>query len=111
MAFSSLLRLGGARPKIPVGYDRNSDVILSGEGELGDDFEHWIIKVSGEGCQPTILHCLQLAKEAGIFSREAKDIYYNVENAVSYWLDFAVQVGVREEVSDEIESFLAKNIL
>ena len=36
--------------------------------------------------------------------------YYNVENAVSYWLDFADQVGVRKEVSDEIESFLAKNI-
>ena len=250
---------GGARPKILVGYNRNNDVILSGEGELGDDFEHWIIKfsarkdsgdagpveyayslmareagiemektklfetaegdqffgvkrfdrspdnvrhhihtfgnlihanfripscdygdllkvvnlltkdhvqlkkayrlmcfnvlannrddhaknfsfrlddesgqwhlapaydltfsrgpggehtttVSGEGRQPTILHCLQLAKEAGISPREAKDIYYNVENAVSYWLDFAVQVGVREEVSYEIESFLAKNI-
>ena len=66
--------------------------------------------VSGESRQPTILHCLQLAKEAGISPRDAKDIDYNVENAVSYWLDFAKQVGVREEVSEEIESFLVKNI-
>ena len=250
---------GGARPKILVGYNRTNDVILSGEGDLGEDFEHWIIKfsarkdssdagpveyayslmaheagiemeqtklfetaegdrffgvkrfdrspnnvrhhihtfgnliqanfripscdygdllkvvnlltkdhvqlkkayrlmcfnvlannrddhaknfsfrlddesgqwhlapaydltfsrgpggehtttVSGEGRQPTVHHCLQLAEEAGISLKEAQYIYSNVKDAVSCWLNFADQVGVREEVSNGIESFLEKSI-
>ncbi len=66
--------------------------------------------VSGEGLQPTIHHCLHLAEDAGISHNEAKDIYCHVEDTVSYWLDFADQVGVREEVSDEIGAILEKNL-
>ena len=51
-----------------------------------------------------------LAEDAGISHHAAKDIYCHVEDTVSYWLDFADQVGVREEVSVEIESILKKNI-
>lgn len=58
--------------------------------------------VAGEGQQPTIQHCLQVAGEAGISVKIAKDIYLEVRDAVSYWPEFAEQVGVSGEACDEI---------
>ena len=37
---------GGARPKILVGYNRASEDIISGENDLPEGFEHWIVKFS-----------------------------------------------------------------
>ena len=35
---------GGARPKVLVGYDPVGDAIRSGETELPEGFEHWLVK-------------------------------------------------------------------
>jgi serine/threonine-protein kinase HipA len=47
-ALPQLLRAGGspggARPKVLVGYNAAADVIVSGEDDLPDGFEHWIVK-------------------------------------------------------------------
>ena len=37
---------GGARPKILVGYDGEN--LISGEGELPENFEHWLIKFNSK---------------------------------------------------------------
>ncbi|MDA8376069.1 MAG: type II toxin-antitoxin system HipA family toxin [Planctomycetia bacterium] len=37
---------GGARPKVLVGVRRNQ--LISGEGDLPEGFEHWIVKFSGQ---------------------------------------------------------------
>ena len=45
---------GGARPKVLVGFDANRDEIRSGEGELPEGVEHWMIKfpAKDEGSSP-----------------------------------------------------------
>lgn len=40
---------GGARPKVLVGYDPASDAMISGEDDLPEGFEHWIVKFEAAG--------------------------------------------------------------
>lgn len=39
---------GGARPKVLVGFDPETGDVISGEDDLPDDFEHWIVKFFGQ---------------------------------------------------------------
>jgi serine/threonine-protein kinase HipA len=39
---------GGARPKVLVGFDPTGGRIVSGEDDLPDEFEHWIVKFSAK---------------------------------------------------------------
>ncbi|MBL7221507.1 MAG: HipA N-terminal domain-containing protein, partial [Phycisphaerae bacterium] len=43
---------GGARPKVLVGFDPGSDEIISGEDDLPDQFEHWIVKFAARADSP-----------------------------------------------------------
>ena len=43
---------GGARPKVLVGFDPASGEIVSGEDDLPDEFEHWIVKFSARADSP-----------------------------------------------------------
>jgi len=43
---------GGARPKVLVGFDPAAGRIVSGEDDLPDQFEHWIIKFSARTDPP-----------------------------------------------------------
>jgi len=61
---------GGARPKVLVGYDPATDEIMSGEDDLPDRFEHWIVKFSARDDPPdsgAIEYAYSLlAREAGV---------------------------------------------
>ncbi|MCF8352614.1 MAG: type II toxin-antitoxin system HipA family toxin [Bacteroidales bacterium] len=35
---------GGARPKIFIGYNSQTDILVNGTGDLPEDYNHWIIK-------------------------------------------------------------------
>jgi serine/threonine-protein kinase HipA len=39
---------GGARPKVLVGFDPDTNNLISGEDDLPDGFEHWIVKFAAE---------------------------------------------------------------
>ena len=39
---------GGARPKVLVGHDPDTSEIISGEDDVPDGFEHWIVKFPGQ---------------------------------------------------------------
>lgn len=39
---------GGARPKVLVGFNPDTNNVISGEDDLPDNFEHWIIKFAAE---------------------------------------------------------------
>jgi len=39
---------GGARPKVLVGYDPDTGNVRSGEDDLPDGFEHWIVKFAAD---------------------------------------------------------------
>lgn len=39
---------GGARPKVLVGFNPATDEIISGEDDLPDAFEHWIVKFAAQ---------------------------------------------------------------
>jgi serine/threonine-protein kinase HipA len=39
---------GGARPKVLVGLNPNTNEIISGESDLPEEFEHWIVKFSAK---------------------------------------------------------------
>ena len=43
---------GGARPKVLVGFDPAGDEIVSGEDDLPDEFEHWIVKFAARADSP-----------------------------------------------------------
>lgn len=43
---------GGARPKVLVGFNAATERIVSGEGDLPDGFEHWIVKFPAESDTP-----------------------------------------------------------
>jgi serine/threonine-protein kinase HipA len=62
---------GGARPKVLVGFDPNGGGIVSGEDDLADKFEHWIVKFSAKTDSPdagAIEYAYSLmAREAGIY--------------------------------------------
>ena len=59
---------GGARPKILVGF--NGETLISGECELPDDFDHWIIKFRSENDLKDAGRIeyayAQMAKDAGL---------------------------------------------
>jgi len=38
---------GGARPKVLVGYEPEADLLISGEADLPDGYEHWMVKFAG----------------------------------------------------------------
>ena len=61
---------GGARPKVLVGYNPKTDEILSGETDLPEGFEHWIVKFSaGQHAAiagPAEYAYSLMAKQAGI---------------------------------------------
>ncbi len=39
---------GGARPKVLVGFNPSTNNVISGEDDLPDDFEHWIVKFAAK---------------------------------------------------------------
>lgn len=43
---------GGARPKVLVGLNSATDEIISGEDDLPEGFEHWIVKFAARGDTP-----------------------------------------------------------
>lgn len=61
---------GGARPKVLVGYDSQSGELRSGEDDLPDGYEHWILKFHAHQDEPetgAIEYAYALmAKAAGI---------------------------------------------
>ena len=61
---------GGARPKVLVGYDPRSGELLSGEDNLPDGFEHWIVKFpaheEGPDAGPIEYAYSSMAREAGL---------------------------------------------
>ena len=42
---------GGAQAKAVVGWNRETDSFLAGDGELPDGYEHWIVKFSPSGLE------------------------------------------------------------
>jgi serine/threonine-protein kinase HipA len=43
---------GGARPKVLVGFDPSTGGVISGEDNLPDSFEHWIVKFAAKADTP-----------------------------------------------------------
>ncbi|MDP6635305.1 MAG: type II toxin-antitoxin system HipA family toxin [Phycisphaerae bacterium] len=43
---------GGARPKVLVGFDPVGGRVVSGEDDLPDEFEHWIVKFAARADSP-----------------------------------------------------------
>jgi len=39
---------GGARPKVLVGFNADSDGLISGENNLPDGYDHWMVKFPGQ---------------------------------------------------------------
>jgi len=39
---------GGARPKVLVGFNPGSDRLISGENDLPDGYDHWMVKFPGQ---------------------------------------------------------------
>jgi serine/threonine-protein kinase HipA len=39
---------GGARPKVLVGFNPDTDGVISGADDLPDSYEHWIVKFAGQ---------------------------------------------------------------
>jgi serine/threonine-protein kinase HipA len=76
----NLLRMGGspqgARPKVLVGYNPKTGVVVSGEDDLPDHFEHWIVKFSArkdsKDAGPVEYAYSQMASNAGIEIEETK---------------------------------------
>jgi serine/threonine-protein kinase HipA len=61
---------GGARPKVLVGYAPSTSEIVSGEGDLPDGFEHWLVKFASKtdtGDSGPVEHAYSLmARAAGL---------------------------------------------
>ncbi|MBC8317227.1 MAG: type II toxin-antitoxin system HipA family toxin [Desulfobulbaceae bacterium] len=61
---------GGARPKVLIGYNPATSEIISGEDNLPDGFEHWIVKFSAReearDAGPVEYAYSLMAREAGI---------------------------------------------
>lgn len=61
---------GGARPKVLVGYDPVADVIRSGEGDLPEGYDHWLVKFpareDGPGAGPAEFAYAAMAAAAGL---------------------------------------------
>ncbi len=67
---------GGARPKVLVGLNPETSEIISGEGNLPDGFEHWIVKFSARkdarDAGPIEYAYSLMAREAGIKMPETR---------------------------------------
>lgn len=67
---------GGARPKVLIGYNPMEGSIIAGEGDLGPDFEHWIVKFSAreDGLDAGSIEFAYalMAKAAGIKMTESR---------------------------------------
>jgi len=69
-----LLKAGGspagARPKVLVGFNRDTGDVMSGEDDLPEGFEHWIVKFAADADGPDAgaveYAYSQMAREAGI---------------------------------------------
>ncbi|MDX8404688.1 MAG: type II toxin-antitoxin system HipA family toxin [Mariprofundus sp.] len=65
---------GGARPKVLVGINGNQ--MVSGEGDLPDGYEHWIIKFAAkkdlEKAGPMEYACYLMAQDAGLDMMESR---------------------------------------
>lgn len=58
---------GGARPKVYIGYNKNTDEIIYGSEVLPEGFEHWILKF------PNSNDLLDIAKIEFIYNHMAKN--------------------------------------
>ncbi|VAW39587.1 HIPA PROTEIN, partial [hydrothermal vent metagenome] len=67
---------GGARPKVLIGYHPQNRVIIAGESDLPDGFEHWLVKFSvgedGLDAGPIELAYAMMAGDAGIHMPECR---------------------------------------
>ena len=67
---------GGARPKVLVGFNPEKGMIVSGEGDLPDGFEHWLVKFAAktdEGDSGPVEHAYSLmARAAGLDMPETR---------------------------------------
>ena len=81
---------GGARPKILVGYNKDSNHIIHGTEELPIGYEHWIIKFPSSNDSPDIAHIEyayhKMALGAGLnmnacklFAGESGKIYFGTK--------------------------------
>ena len=61
---------GGARPKVLVGWNPETDEMIAGQDDLPEGFEHWIVKFAAKEDDPdsgaTEYEYSQMAREAGI---------------------------------------------
>ena len=61
---------GGARPKVLVGYNPSTGEMVSGEDDLPDGFEHWIVKFPAKADSPDTGACEYayslMARHAGL---------------------------------------------
>ena len=80
---------GGARPKVLVGYSPETDDVRSGEDDLPDGFEHWIVKFAADADSPDAgaveYAYSQMAREAAIdmspthlFETSAGDRFFGI---------------------------------
>jgi serine/threonine-protein kinase HipA len=67
---------GGARPKILVGYNAQTEHIISPENNLPSGYEHWLIKFPSSADRPDIANIeyayYKMALDAGIEMSESK---------------------------------------
>lgn len=67
---------GGARPKIVVGFNRETGKLIHGEQVLPEDYEHWLIKFPSSTDLPDIAHVeyayYKMALDAGIEMSDCK---------------------------------------
>ncbi|WP_353169491.1 type II toxin-antitoxin system HipA family toxin [Flavobacterium sp.] len=74
---------GGARPKVYIGYNKNTDEIIYGSEILPEGFEHWILKFPNSNDLLDIAKIEftynQMAKNAGIEVNEFK-LFKNSKN-------------------------------
>jgi serine/threonine-protein kinase HipA len=67
---------GGARPKILVGYNSNTEHIIGSEKKLPTNYDHWLIKFPSSADRPDIANIeyayYRMAIDAGIEMSESK---------------------------------------
>lgn len=81
---------GGARPKALVGFNPRADELFSGEEDLPESFEHWLVKFTGTGddrdAGPIELAYSTMARFAGLdvpatrlFETSAGDRFFGIQ--------------------------------
>lgn len=67
---------GGARPKIVVGYNQETDHLIYGKDQLPDGYEHWLIKFPASVDRIDVAHIeyayYLMARDAGIEMSESR---------------------------------------